>query len=276
VGSDNASLIADSTQADGVRWDNVDHTTLKNISTNTHAQIDTFIASKNTPNGYAGLNSFGQVPNEILTPIGSFPSVGPWIGHTDPNPDSTHTLIVYNITNGYARPASGTTKSVAAIDSFVLSKGQVNGLCPLDGSRLIPATSVPNFKSTGDYTYSVLLGAAALNNYWAGGVNGQNNFALGTVVGYSFMNGSNNFFLGASADIPGGTTDANWRIAFGPGTQADTDNKVRFSSNYNSLQFNGLGQTTDPSVNLLAMNSNGQMRKTGLTPGGIATLNSNG
>jgi hypothetical protein len=33
---------------------------------------------------------------------------------------------------------------------------------------------------------------------------------------------------------------------------------------------------TDPSVDLLAMNSNGQMRKMGLTPGGIATLNSNG
>lgn len=91
VGSNNVSLIADSTQANGVHWDNVDHTTLKNISTNTHAQIDTFITSKNMPNGL----SFGQVPNEILTPIGSFPSMGPWIGHTDPNPDSTHTLRVY-------------------------------------------------------------------------------------------------------------------------------------------------------------------------------------
>jgi hypothetical protein len=50
--------------------------------------------------------------------------------------------MVYDVTNGYARPASGMTKSVAAIDSFVSSKGQPLGLAPLNSNGTLPYTQL--------------------------------------------------------------------------------------------------------------------------------------
>jgi hypothetical protein len=49
----------------------VDHTTLSNISTNTHAQINTFISSKGTAGGLASLNSTSNVPTSQLDNITS-------------------------------------------------------------------------------------------------------------------------------------------------------------------------------------------------------------
>ena len=40
----------------------IDHTTLSNIGSNTHAQIDTFIGSKSQANGLCGLDGISLIP----------------------------------------------------------------------------------------------------------------------------------------------------------------------------------------------------------------------
>ena len=54
--SNNQALIYNSTAS---KWENkqIDHTTLSNIGTNTHSQIDSFISSLNQASGIAPLNS---------------------------------------------------------------------------------------------------------------------------------------------------------------------------------------------------------------------------
>jgi hypothetical protein len=71
AGADGQSLIADSTQANGIKWGQVDHTTLSNIGTNTHAQIDTFISSKGAAGGLASLDGTSNVPTSQLDNVGS-------------------------------------------------------------------------------------------------------------------------------------------------------------------------------------------------------------
>lgn len=55
-GADGLSLILDSTEDEGMRWGAIDHDDLLNNGTNSHADIDAFIASKNLAGGLAGLN----------------------------------------------------------------------------------------------------------------------------------------------------------------------------------------------------------------------------
>ena len=62
----NQSIIYDSTLT---KWLNkqIDHTTLSNIGSNTHANIDLFIASKAQNSGLSSLNSIGKVPSTQLS-----------------------------------------------------------------------------------------------------------------------------------------------------------------------------------------------------------------
>ena len=69
----NQGLIFNNTQG---KWINqqIDHTTLNNVGTNTHPQIDTFINSEGRPNGLATLNNSGelvsaQLPTNVITSI---------------------------------------------------------------------------------------------------------------------------------------------------------------------------------------------------------------
>ena len=59
--SNNQGLIYSSSLS---KWINqqINHTTLSNIGTNTHAQIDTFISSKGQASGLATLNSSSLIP----------------------------------------------------------------------------------------------------------------------------------------------------------------------------------------------------------------------
>ena len=54
IGTNNYALLADSTQAVGLKWSQIDHTTLSNIGTNTHSQIDTHITASSSVHGVAG------------------------------------------------------------------------------------------------------------------------------------------------------------------------------------------------------------------------------
>ena len=59
--SNNQGLIYNSIDS---KWENkqIDHTTLSNIGSHTHGQIDTFINSKNSTNGICPLDSNNKVP----------------------------------------------------------------------------------------------------------------------------------------------------------------------------------------------------------------------
>lgn len=60
----------------------IDHTDLSNIGTNTHAQIDTFIASKGSANGLAELDAAGKVPATQL-PSSIMEYKGTWNASTN-------------------------------------------------------------------------------------------------------------------------------------------------------------------------------------------------
>jgi hypothetical protein len=71
--ANNQGLIYNSSTSTWVNQQ-IDHTTLANIGTNTHAQIDSFIASKSNANGLAALDSNGQlvlsqIPSIALTTV---------------------------------------------------------------------------------------------------------------------------------------------------------------------------------------------------------------
>ena len=66
----NNALLYDSTSS---KWKNqqIDHTTLSNIGTNSHAQIDSFISSAGATGGLALLDSSGvlksrEIPNSVI------------------------------------------------------------------------------------------------------------------------------------------------------------------------------------------------------------------
>ena len=71
----NNALLYDSTSS---KWKNeqIDHTTLLNIGTNTHAEIDSFISSAGATGGLALLDSSGvlkstEIPSSVIKSINS-------------------------------------------------------------------------------------------------------------------------------------------------------------------------------------------------------------
>ncbi|QKF94437.1 hypothetical protein QKU48_gp0979 [Fadolivirus algeromassiliense] len=66
LGTNNYALLADSSQASGVKWAQIDHTDLVNIGTNTHAQIDSHISASSGIHGVVG-NIVGTSDTQTLT-----------------------------------------------------------------------------------------------------------------------------------------------------------------------------------------------------------------
>jgi len=161
----------------GSSWVNqqINHTTLSNIGTNTHADIDVFIASKGVASGLCPLNSLSKINNVYLSeviPLTNLsdvtittPSNGQvlsfngtnWINSTFSSGSSnlsgltdvtitslsTSNALIYNGSSWVNQQINHTTLSNigtnthAQIDAFISSKGQANGICALDSSSKI-------------------------------------------------------------------------------------------------------------------------------------------
>ena len=82
-----------------------DHTTLSNIGTNTHAQIDTFISSKSQANGLCSLNANSQVPlNNIEQDMSTDLLINSLTGFVDKNSINNigdNLLNFYNYSQNY-------------------------------------------------------------------------------------------------------------------------------------------------------------------------------
>ncbi|ELR17016.1 uncharacterized protein ACA1_020520 [Acanthamoeba castellanii str. Neff] len=74
LGTMNQLLTADTNATNGIKWAQGDHTTLNNVGTNTHAQIDTFIGSKGAASGLALLDALSFV---LVVQLGNMGSTMP-------------------------------------------------------------------------------------------------------------------------------------------------------------------------------------------------------
>ncbi|BBI30421.1 hypothetical protein QKT49_gp342 [Acanthamoeba castellanii medusavirus] len=74
VGLDTQALVADSAMVAGIKWASIDHVNLLNKGTNTHPQIDAFMASEGQPNGLATLDGAGRIP---LAQLANLPAAYP-------------------------------------------------------------------------------------------------------------------------------------------------------------------------------------------------------
>jgi hypothetical protein len=74
AGRDTQVLMTDAAQSVGLKYAYVDHGHLINKGKNTHAQIDSFLASKGAPAGIATLDAYGDIPATQLDNINLVPS----------------------------------------------------------------------------------------------------------------------------------------------------------------------------------------------------------
>jgi hypothetical protein len=217
VGTDNEVLTANSTSAEGISWAQVDHVNLANKGTNTHAQIDTHIASTSNPHSV----TFSQV--NPLTTKGSL------ISYTG---SAVSLLSVGSNTNVLtADSASPNGLSWAQVDHVNLASIGTNTHAQIDTH--IASTSNPH--STTFAQVNPMSAKGDLISYTGSAV---------SVVGV----GTNNFVLTANSAASNGLSWAQVDhvnlLNKGTNTHAQIDTHIASTSNPHSVTFTQVSPLT--------------------------------
>ncbi|BBI30450.1 hypothetical protein QKT49_gp313 [Acanthamoeba castellanii medusavirus] len=160
--SNNHLLTVDASTATGIKWAQGDHTVLANIGTNTHAQLDAFVASKSQNGGLASLDGAGQVPTSqlgnIVVPIdkgdivvggASAPTtLGVGVNNQLLIADSAEATGIKWAQGDHTTLANVGANTHAQIDAFIDSKGDALGLATLDGTSNVPVAQLGNVADT--------------------------------------------------------------------------------------------------------------------------------
>jgi hypothetical protein len=156
--------------------------------------------------------------------------------------DGLGTLLAIDA-SGYVRKAGGTTTNVAAIDTFVNSKGQAGGLATLDGASKVPAAQLPDASTsaigavTGVTSASnTALGSGALNAT----ATGTRNVAVGTGPLAASTSASDNVAMGSLALASATTSGTN--VAIGSNALTLHTGTPAVAVGYNALSKNTVGQ----------------------------------
>lgn len=121
----------------------VDHTKLSNIGTNTHATLDTFVASKAAAGGLCDLDG------STLVPLARIPAT--LTGKDADTLDTLHAASFERVANkgaanGYASLDGSTLVPLTQMPTGVertANKGVASGYASLDGSVLVPLAQIP-------------------------------------------------------------------------------------------------------------------------------------
>ena len=136
----------------------IDHTSLSNIGTNTHAQIDTFIASKNQASGICPLDSNAKVSASILEQIDhtSLSNIG----------TNTHAQIDTHISASSAHGVSGSVVGTSDTQSLT-NKTLDDSTNTITADKLHSATTTISLSSaTAPTHYQGLIATGSTGASW--------------------------------------------------------------------------------------------------------------
>ncbi|QPB44471.1 hypothetical protein [Medusavirus stheno T3] len=211
----------------------VDHELVLNKGTNTHAQLDAFVASKAVASGLASLDGTGQVPAAQLGNAYAPPTTKGILTTGDGTTATTLTAGTNNqvltadsttVTGlaykqvDHVNLANKGTNTHAQLDAFVASKSQAGGIAPLDGTSKVPPANIPS-------ATTAAVGGVI-------GVTSAANTALGSGAFNATATGSRNVAVGGGA-LDAATT-ASDNIAIGSqalGSAATSGTNIAIGSN---------------------------------------------
>ena len=143
--SNNQALIYNSTAS---KWKNqqIDHTTLSNIGTHTHSQIDTFISSEGQPSGLATLDSTSKLSSSQIPTL----NLGSNLSDCVISSLSNNQGLIYNSgtskwnnqTISHLNISNIGTNTHAQIDTFISSLNQASGIAPLNSNSKVPLNNI--------------------------------------------------------------------------------------------------------------------------------------
>lgn len=212
--------------------DTTDHTALSNIGTNTHAQIDSHIASTSNPHSVTATQvGLGNVDNtsDLNKPISTATQTALDLKYDDSNPDGFETPSQLNTrdTNNRARANHTGTQTASTISDFDAEVAN-------NSAVTANTAKVTNATHTGDVTgaTSLTLESVAITGQTSATV------ASGDSVLISDADDSGNLKKVTAqdiADLAAGTTDHTALSNIGTNTHAQIDTHIASTSNPHSV-----------------------------------------